>query len=200
VTVETQSSQQVGEVSQDDGSLPVAQSRSTPRYLVGFFLIALTMIIADQASKAMIRATLPIGGEAPLVPDWVHLGHVLNRGAAWGILHGQRFFLIAVTLFVLVVVGLLAREFAPRGALAMSGLGLILGGAIGNLIDRLWFGPVTDFIDLDTPVAWLQQFPVFNLADAALTVGVILLISDFLFGSAREAQPKREAQPADSVS
>ncbi|HVF09866.1 MAG TPA: signal peptidase II [Abditibacteriaceae bacterium] len=178
-------------------SHPAVQTGRTPHYLVGFLLIAASVIIADQLSKAMIRATLPLGSEAPLVPGWAHLSHVLNSGAAWGILHGQRFFLIGVTLCVLVVVGLLAREFAARGAMAMSGLGLILGGAVGNLIDRLRFGSVTDFIDLDTPVVWLQRFPVFNLADAALTVGVTLLLIDLLLGGHREAG-KRKTKPADA--
>jgi signal peptidase II len=171
-----------------------AQGRSTPRYLAGFFLIALVVALADQFSKVAVREALTLGAQAPLLDGWVHFNHVLNRGAAWGIFHGQRFFLIIVTFLVLAVVGLLAREFAGRGAVAMSGLGLILGGAIGNLVDRLRVGAVTDFIDLDTPVIWIQWFPVFNLADAALTVGVILLLIDFLWFGKREAHPTDTAQ------
>ena len=185
MTVEAQDSAPINET-QESSARPAARTGSTPRQLAGFFVIALLLVGADQASKAMIRATLSVGGQAPLLDGWAHLNHVLNYGAAWGIFDGQRFFLIGVTFFVLVVVGLLAREFAARGALAMSGLGLILGGAIGNLIDRLRFGAVTDFIDLDTPLIWIQWFPVFNIADAALTVGVALLLLDFLWLGNRE--------------
>jgi signal peptidase II len=93
---------------------------------------------------------------------------------------GQRWLLIAVSIGVSIFIVKLAREFESRGVLALSALGLIFGGAIGNLIDRIVFGHVTDMIDLDTPLEYLRTFPVFNIADSALTIGVILLILDFL--------------------
>lgn len=155
------------------------------RHLLTFALLAITILVVDQLSKAWIRATLPHGAELPLWPGWVHLSHVLNRGAAWGMLSGQRVFLIGVTLIVIVVVSLWARDIVQRGTLARVGLGLVLGGAVGNLIDRIRFGAVTDFIDLDTPIAWLQTFPVFNVADSALTIGVTLLITGMIFHDRR---------------
>ena len=109
-------------------------------------------------------------------PGIVHLSDIRTRGAAWGMLAGHRWFLVLVALGVMLVVGYLAREIAPRSAWACAGLGLILGGAIGNLIDRVLFGSVTDFIDMDTTIQWIREFPVFNLADSALTVGVALLL------------------------
>ena len=93
---------------------------------------------------------------------------------------GQRWLLILVSIGVSVFIIKMAREMAPRGVLALCALGLIFGGAMGNLIDRILFGVVTDMIDLDTPLELLRNFPVFNLADSALTVGVILLMLDFL--------------------
>ncbi|MDQ3815106.1 MAG: signal peptidase II [Armatimonadota bacterium] len=151
------------------------------RHLRTFALWAILTLIVDQLSKVWIRAALSLGDEVPVLPGWVHLSHVLNRGAAWGMLSGQRLFLIGVTVVVIWVVSVWAREVVRRGAMARIGLGLILGGAVGNLIDRLRFGAVTDFIDLDTPVEWLRTFPVFNVADSALTVGVTLLLIGMIF-------------------
>ena len=145
-----------------------------------FALVAFSTVVADQLSKLWIRSWLPLGSEHEVVPGWLSLSHILNHGAAWGMLSGQRWFLIGVTLIVMTVVSQMAREFAPHSAPARLGLGLILGGALGNLIDRLHAGAVTDFIDLQTSVEVIRTFPVFNLADSALTVGVILLIFDIL--------------------
>lgn len=146
-----------------------------------FLLAAILSLAADQGSKIWIRAQLPAGARLELVPDWIHLEHVRNFGAAWGVLSGQKWLLVAFTVLVIGVIGLSAREVAARGRLAATGFGLILGGAVGNLIDRIVFGHVTDFFDLDTPFPILQTFPVFNIADSALTVGVVLmLVSMFL--------------------
>jgi signal peptidase II len=153
---------------------------SSARALRIFALVALTTVIADQLSKMWIRSWLPLGGEHELIPGWLSLSHILNYGAAWGMLSGQRWFLIAVTLVVMVVVSQMAREFGPQSGSARLALGLILGGAIGNLIDRIYAGAVTDFIDLGTSIHFIRTFPVFNLADSALTVGVILLLFDIL--------------------
>lgn len=146
-----------------------------------FALVALFTVVADQLSKAWIRACVPLNG-APheVVPGWLDFSHILNKGAAWGMLSGQRFFLIGITIVVMFIVAQMAREFAPHSALARFGLGLILGGAVGNLIDRIATGAVTDFIDLGSPVEFIRTFPVFNLADSALTLGVVLLILDIL--------------------
>lgn len=156
------------------------------RWAVCFVALSLFVIVADQAAKLAIRAALQQGGNIPVIPGWVHWSHVLNHGAAWGMLSGQRPFLIGVALVVMVVVAGIAREIGPRGPLAWGGLGLVLGGAIGNLIDRVLFGAVTDFIDLDTPIRWLHDFPVFNIADSALTVGVVLLALEYLLSATRE--------------
>ncbi len=146
-----------------------------------FFLAAIFSLTADQLSKIGIRAQLPEGARLEIWPGWIHLEHVRNFGAAWGVLSGQKWLLIAFTLVVVGVIAASAREVVARGKLAATGFGLILGGAVGNLIDRIVFGHVTDFFDLDTPWPFLQTFPVFNIADSALTVGVILmLVSMFL--------------------
>ncbi len=146
-----------------------------------FFFAAILSLLADQLSKIWIRARLPEGESIDFLTGVMHLEHVQNRGAAWGVLSGQKWLLILFTLVVIGVILHSAREVAQRSALAALGFGLILGGAVGNLTDRILFGHVTDFFDLDTPFSALQTFPVFNVADSALTVGVVLmLISLFL--------------------
>lgn len=146
-----------------------------------FFFAALLSFALDQASKIWIRHALPVGGSQPFLPGVMHLEHVQNYGAAWSILSGQKWLLVGFTSLVIVIIIRSAREVAAHGKLAAGSLGLILGGACGNLFDRIWFGQVTDFFDLDTPVHAIQTFPVFNVADSALTVGVIaMLLSLFL--------------------
>jgi signal peptidase II len=164
----------------EEPGLAPSLARLQRRNLALFWALALTVVALDQLVKFWVRATFALGEGQDVLPGWLHWTHVRNQGAAWGMMAGQRFFLIAITLGVLVAVTIIAREIAARGVLASCGLGLILGGAVGNLIDRVWLGAVTDFIDLDTPLAWLQTFPVFNLADSALTVGVVLLLIDLL--------------------
>jgi len=181
-------------------SIEIITEQSTARRrLLLFGLLAVTTVLLDQSSKYWIRATIPMHHDVPLVPGWVHLTYTLNKGAAWSMLHGQRWLLVAISVVVIGVVIWLARDFARRGTLPVVGLGLVLGGAIGNLIDRVVGGAVTDFIDLDTPLRWLQTFPVFNIADSALTVGVsLLLVYTFFGGSGDEAAATAEPPAATS--
>ncbi|RYX83439.1 signal peptidase II [bacterium] len=144
------------------------------RFLLGAAGLALVL---DIASKVWVRANLPtVGDRAELIPGWIHLQHVQNHGAAWSVLAGHTTFLIIFTLLVIAALAFSAREIARQGPLSAAAFGLILGGALGNFIDRAMQGYVTDYFDLDTPVVWLQTFPVFNVADSALTVGVVLII------------------------
>jgi len=144
-----------------------------------FWLLAAFIVSCDQAAKLWIRSTLPLGATLPVWPEWVRFTHTLNHGAAWGVLSGQRWLLIIVTIAVIGFILALARDIWARGLVSTAALGIVLGGAIGNMIDRVGRGAVTDFIDLDTPLRFLQTFPVFNIADAALTVGVLLLIGQW---------------------
>jgi len=146
---------------------------SSMRFLA---IAAGVVLIIDWATKTWIRAHMGVGARLELLPGWMHLQHVQNRGAAWSVLAGHRAFLVGFTLAVILLLGFSAREIARRGALAATAFGLILGGALGNFLDRALLGYVTDFFRFDTPVSWLQTFPVFNVADSALTMGVVLML------------------------
>lgn len=142
---------------------------------------ALAALIVDQCSKIMVRRVLESGVPYPVVEGWLYFTHAQNSGAAWSVLSGQRVVLVLITVAVLGVLFGAARELASQGLAARIGLGLVLGGALGNLVDRLFMGRVTDFIDMGSPWHWLATFPIFNIADSCLTVGAVLLAWSFLF-------------------
>ncbi len=138
---------------------------------VVFFLIALLVIAADQLSKIGIRSNLAIGESLPET-GLFRLTHIHNTGAAFGLFQDQSFALTIVDLVGIVVllsfVFLFSRRFRFLDSwLGKPTLGLVLGGTVGNLVDRLRLGYVTDFIDVGI-------WPAFNIADSAIVVGVIL--------------------------
>jgi signal peptidase II len=141
------------------------------------FLIALLVVAADQLSKVWIRSNLLVG-QSLFEAGFFRIIHVNNTGAAFGLFQGQSFLLTIVALVgitvLLVYVLVIYRKFPLLdNRLGRSTLGLVLGGAVGNLVDRLRFGYVTDFISVGL-------WPAFNIADSAITVGVILFAYSFL--------------------
>jgi len=138
---------------------------------VVFFLIALLVVAADQFSKEWVRSNLLVG-QSLFAVGFFRLTHVHNTGAAFGLFQGQSFPLtivaLVVTAILLFYTFFIYRRFPLLdNMLGRSALGLILGGIVGNLIDRLHFGYVTDFIDVGF-------WPAFNIADSAIVVGVII--------------------------
>src|SRR4051812_12106552 len=140
------------------------------------------IVVFDQLTKAIVRATLPLHESMSIVPGLVDFTHVRNTGAAFGILNAVDFpFKTAVIAFIataaLVGVGMYAASLAHHQLVARIGLALITGGAAGNLLDRLIVGSVVDFVD----VYWRTwHFWAFNVADSAITVGVAIMILDML--------------------
>lgn len=148
-----------------------------------FWAVAVFVVALDQLFKIWIRREFLVGESTPLLEGWLRLTYSFNTGAAWSMLAGQRWLLVAISIGVSAFILFMAHEFSnekPRRVLPLVALGFIFGGAIGNLIDRVLFGVVTDMIDLDTPIEFLRTFPIFNLADSALTIGVVLLMLHFV--------------------
>jgi signal peptidase II len=137
-----------------------------------FALCAIAIVALDQTSKAAASARLFLGDPVPVLGDVVRLTLVHNTGAAFGLFPGSRLPFIVVSILAISVVLYLFTRDAYRGAPQRLLLGCILGGAIGNLMDRVRLGWVVDFIDVGVGTA---RWPVFNVADSAVTVGVILL-------------------------
>lgn len=145
--------------------------------------IALVVILLDQLTKILVLAEFSIGQRIGVLP-FFDLVRVHNYGAAFSFLAGgdgtQRWFLLAVAV---IAVALIHRWLAKAEPLVGWSLGLILGGAIGNAIDRAWHGSVTDFL-----LVYYQDwyFPAFNLADCAITIGAIGMILDSILEWRRE--------------
>ena len=137
-----------------------------------FFVIAGLMIVLDQLTKYLVRANLALGESVPEEGP-LRITYVTNTGAAFGILQGQTLFLVVTTFFGLAAI-LLYYLYPPmeHGVLRLA-LGLQLGGAVGNLADRVRLGRVTDFIDVG-------PWPAFNVADSSILVGVFIIIGFFL--------------------
>lgn len=137
----------------------------------GFYLLAALIVAVDQAVKAWIRHTLPLGETIALWPGVFHLTYTQNRGMAFSLLEGATLLLAAAAILVSGVIILAQRRAGNRMPLLYGlALALPLGGAIGNFIDRVWFRFVTDLFDFR-----LINFPVFNVADSAITIGIALL-------------------------
>jgi signal peptidase II len=152
------------------------------------FAIALVVLLADQTSKAWTIENIPLNTTFPILPpplgDWFLLTHITNSGAAFGLFPQLSIVFTFVALIVSLVIVAYYRSIPSGQWLVRISLGMQLGGAIGNLIDRLRFGAVTDLL-------YVRPFPVFNIADAAIVTGVGLLMFHLW-----RTSPQTEAQPA----
>jgi signal peptidase II len=138
-----------------------------------FLTIAVLVVAIDQISKLWVRGNLTVGESLPETGLW-RLTYLQNTGSAFGLLANQAFLLTLIGLVGLFVILLSYRYFSPMTVLGSSALGLIFGGAVGNLIDRFCFGYVTDFIDI---CLWHDfHWPAFNLADSAITIGTLAFV------------------------
>ncbi|TYO97976.1 signal peptidase II [Desulfallas thermosapovorans] len=136
-----------------------------------FFVIVLVTLLLDQFSKYIITSSMLLGESIPVLPPVFYITYILNPGAAFGILAEKTTLFIVVSLLVVVGV-LVGYRFLPRERILVRlASGLVAGGALGNLIDRVRLGRVIDFLDF-------RVWPVFNLADTAIVIGAVLLIID----------------------
>jgi signal peptidase II len=165
-----------GVVPAGDGAAMVRPSRRLEVWL------PMLIVACDQVSKAIVRATLAIHDSVTVVPGLVDFTHVRNSGAAFGILNYAEFpfksaIIAVIATAALVGVGVYAASLAHHQLIARIGLALIIGGATGNLLDRIVAGSVVDFVD----VYWRSyHFWAFNVADSAISVGVAIMILDML--------------------
>jgi signal peptidase II len=141
-----------------------------------FYASAAGAVVVDQASKYAARAHLPVEGHVDIIPGYFALKLTENAGAAFGVLRSWPPLVSLIGLAAIIAIIFLRKERSKSGVLAVA-LGLLLGGALGNLIDRVLFGYVTDFFDAGIAIAGrVYTWPTFNVADVAITSGVILLL------------------------
>lgn len=166
---------------------------------LAFLSVSALVLVLDQLTKALVRESLPLHGTVAVIPNLFHLTLVTNRGALFGLLHDlpDPYRSSLFTLVPLLAIGLIVYfqvRTSLRDVLAHAGLALILGGAIGNLLDRLRFGHVIDFLDVFIRD---RHWPAFNIADSSICLGVGLLVLDLVLqgrrGTPEAATPIHDA-------
>lgn len=153
-------------------------------YLIPFVLI----IAADQLTKLFASRALGVGESFTLIPRLLDITYVKNTGAAFGLFDGKTIFLIVVAAVVFAVLIWYVVRHRPTNKWLMWSLTLITAGGVGNIIDRIYFGYVRDFIDLA-----FTRFPVFNIADCGVTIGAIMLAVYILIEEHRHGEDDFES-------
>ena len=133
------------------------------------FLTAIIILLSDQLTKFLIRKNFQLNQSIALITNFLHLTYVTNTGSAFGLFKNNNIIFIIISLIVIIAILASIKRIKENQKLLKFCAGLLLGGTVGNLIDRLFYGYVTDFIDF-------RVWPFFNVADSAITVGIILLI------------------------
>jgi signal peptidase II len=152
------------------------------------FLLALVVVVLDRWSKRLVAAHIALYAHVQVIPGFFRLTHTENTGAAFSLFadspaHWKTTLLIAFSVVAMVVVSTLLWKQTRAFAMTGAALSLILGGAVGNLWDRMASGRVIDFMLLYVKQ---YQWPVFNLADSAIVIGASLLVLEIVFGRAKE--------------
>ncbi|MTM56956.1 lipoprotein signal peptidase [Turicibacter sanguinis] len=146
-------------------------------------IVALTIVL-DQVTKYLVASQMTIGQSIPIIDNFLYITSHRNAGAAWVIFQGKMMFFYLITLAVIaVVIVWMTRLDIKKDKWLMIALALILGGAVGNFIDRVLYQHVVDFID--TYILG-YDFPIFNIADSALCIGVVLMAIDAILDMKRQ--------------
>lgn len=149
-----------------------------------YYWLALFVLAIDYASKKWVEHSLAMNETKHVLGDFFIITSIRNKGAAFGILQEKRLLFLAITLIVVAgIVWFMAKNRKSGKVLLLSGLGLVLGGAIGNFIDRAMYGQVVDFLQF---TFGSYVFPIFNLADSGICVGVAMILLDAVLTSKKE--------------
>lgn len=156
-----------------------------------YYIIAFVAFLVDQGTKYLIATRMELTEQIPVIGNFFLITSHRNRGAAFGILEDQRwFFIIVTTIVVIGIIWYLQKVMKTNNKLLPLALSLVLGGAIGNFIDRVLTGEVVDFLLFNFGS---YQFPIFNVADSCIVIGVGLIILDSLLDMKRNpVNPKTE--------
>ncbi|OFN97972.1 signal peptidase II [Staphylococcus sp. HMSC077B09] len=142
-------------------------------YITISLIVAIAILIIDQVTKLIIATTMNIGDSYEVIPNFLNITSHRNNGAAWGILSGKMGFFYIITIFILIVLVLFYIKEAKYNLFMQVAISLLFAGALGNFIDRLVNGEVVDFVDTNI---FGYDFPIFNVADSSLTIGVLFII------------------------
>lgn len=142
-------------------------------YITISLIVAIAILIIDQVTKRIIATTMNIGDSYEVIPNFLNITSHRNNGAAWGILSGKMGFFYIITIVILIVLVLFYIKEAKYNLFMQVAISLLFAGALGNFIDRLVNGEVVDFVDT---YIFGYDFPIFNVADSSLTIGVLFII------------------------
>lgn len=156
-----------------------------------YYGLAAFAILLDQWTKWLIVKNMDYGERISVWDPWLGILSHRNRGAAWGMLEGQMWLFTIVTVAVIIAIIYFYHKEAKGKPIFQVGLMLLLGGAIGNFIDRLFRGEVVDFVDVLIPVI-NYHFPIFNIADAALTIAVVVLMIGLIIEDKKEKKQVKQ--------
>ncbi len=171
--------------------------RESALYRTAYFLVSLSVLVLDQWSKGLITRSFEVHQSASVITNLFDLTYVRNSGAAFGLFASvdssiKAIVLNSVAVLVFLVVSAYALRSSHRSIRLQLGFALILGGAVGNLLDRVRFGYVVDFLDFSISG---HHWPAFNVADSAICLGVGLLFLDMLRTEEEERQEPRAVAP-----
>ena len=154
------------------------------------YIITLLIFILDQITKSLISTYLKLNESIEIIKDFFYIRYINNKGASWGILENNRILLIGLSIIAIIMIIRYSYSF-KKTKLNTYGFGLLLGGILGNLSDRLIFGYVKDFLDF---IIFRYDFPVFNIADISIVIGVVLLIISILKGEDKNGSKSSRKQ------
>ncbi|EJF00791.1 signal peptidase II [Liquorilactobacillus mali] len=135
-----------------------------------YIFLIFAVILLDQIVKLIVVSSIPLDSSVQFIPSVLSVAHIRNYGAAWNIFTGQKWFLFLITIIALGVLVYLFLKLWKNWVYAL-GISLMIGGTLGNFIDRIRIGYVVDMLQLD-----FINFPIFNVADSALSIGVVVII------------------------
>lgn len=163
--------------------------------------IIILSVLIDQISKYIVVQTLPLYDSVTLIKGFFSFTHIQNRGAAWGMFSEHRWVFLAATAIAIIVLPIVLYRFRKLHVLFGTSMSLIIGGAVGNMIDRLFLGYVVDFLEFT-----FIDFPVFNIADICIVVGTFMMAAYILFfdkslfvDTKKTTETKEEKDPTNDV-
>lgn len=143
----------------------------------------LVVLVLDRLTKALVVGHMRLGESIPIIPDVFHLTYILNPGAAFGLFAESRYFFLGIALLALGLVFYFRRQILQETLWVRWGVGLFVGGTLGNVWDRVQSGLVIDFLDF-------RIWPIFNVADMAICVGVGLIIWSLFRSEQKQGKAK----------
>jgi signal peptidase II len=151
-----------------------------------FYALSAIIVATDQLTKAVVMARIPPGASERVIGRFLSLTPTTNTGGAFSLFQARNGAFVAIAFVAIAAIVIAYQRYQRRDLWASAALSLALGGAIGNLIDRLRFHYVQDFFDI-------HVWPIFNIADSAITCGIVILAAIAIFRRAPESQPGRQA-------